>query len=162
MNISPTPGNLFPKVVGPQSHSTRLSQPQHLISLTMCLHASQMPPLGWSPGILQVNAPAVNSAAPHQLCSSASISLPFEVPTKVRESPPQCPSNPPPLTSSPRCCTCLLTGRPALALLHPRPSFPKQLGDIYDFLPLSDVVALHHLQKEAQTPWPASKPRVVQ
>lgn len=55
-------------------------------------------------------------------------------------------------------CPCLLTGCAALAPLYPQSGFPQQLGDVHYFLPLSDVVALHHLQKEAQTPWPASKP----
>lgn len=81
MNISPTPWEShFPQSGGPCAHPICLSQPWHLLSLPTCLHASQMSTPAWSPGMLHINAPKVNSAASSN-CSSASISLLTEGPT---------------------------------------------------------------------------------
>lgn len=66
-HIAPAPGEShFPQSHGPPSTSDRFVSVLASHFSDHSSHASQMPPPGWPPGILQVKAPEVNPAASSQ------------------------------------------------------------------------------------------------
>ena len=160
MNISFTPWeSRFPKSHGPCLHRMSLTQ---ACMFPRCLLLDGLQATSNSPRVNSAASPNSSSApvslligAPHHLPNGQSqkpkhhpkcfpSTLPAPLVTKARESHPQRPST---LASS--------LAAPCWHSLIPKSGFPQRAHSPF---PAAVRCSSHHLQEEAQTPWPALKP----